>query len=343
MKKNNLTILSVLVALLFLNVNPGPLYGSSESTFTSATATALLKVCGPGTALTGGIPSICGDADIHVLIDEECIDLVPVTVYLTNIDDNPDYNVDYDLPEGTKDIHIKYEYSPGNWVITDELNDVIFKGMSNGIPVFGIDVNLPTEITTDIGCFPNIHGVTMDDLKLEVVTPNLYTGNGPDFILYPLLDEANSNTGIFSCEIFMETHCVCVGNGYCDPNSPDHMPNYNFELCIECACNGKGIGAGSSANTSGFDDRFVNDHLEISPNPFSDFVQVGIVAVENNSEFHIRLFDSMGKAVHNQHYNGVKGSNNFKINTSLLTQGVYYFVIDNGNYSTTEKLILMKQ
>lgn len=342
MKKYNLTTSSVVGALLFLSVNLSPLYGSSESMFTSEAATALLKVCGPGNALSGSLPPVCGDADIHVLIDEGCTDLVPVTVYLTNIDDNPEYNIDYDLPSETRAIHIKYEYSPGNWVITDELNDVIFKGMANGIPIFGIDVNLPTEVTTDIGCSSDNYRVIMDDLKLQVVTPNMNTGNGPNFILYPLLDEANSSTGIFSCEIFMETHCVCIGNGYCDPTSPDHMPNYNFELCIECDCEEKGSGVGISRNTSVFDKKLTNDFYEISPNPFSEFVQVEMIAVDDNSEFHVRVFDSMGKAVHNQQYNTMKGPNSFKINTSLLTQGVYYFVIDNGNYSTTEKLILMK-
>jgi len=342
MGKSNLTILSVLVALLFLNVNLSPLYGSGESNFSSPAATALLKVCGPATAISSGIPPICNDADIHVLIDEECVDLVPVTVYLTNIDDNPQYNVDYDLPAGTRPIHLLYEYSPGNWVVTDELVDVIYKGDANGIPVFGIDVNLPTEVTTDIGCPPDTYRVTMEDLKLRVVTPNLYAGGGPNYILYPLLDEANSTTGIFSCEIFMETHCACVGNGYCDPTSQDHMPIYDFVLCMECDCEEKGNGAGSAGNFSGLDNNSANEYFEISPNPFSDFVQIRIVAEKENSKFQVSMFDSMGKTVRNQQYDAKKGPNSFEINTSMLTQGVYYLVIDNGNHRTTEKLILMR-
>lgn len=342
MEKYNLAILSGLVVLLFLNLSP--LYGSNESTPTPAAATALLKVCGPGYALSGSIPPICGDANFHVLIDEDCSDLVPVTVYLTNIDDNPEFNVNYNLPAGTRPIHLKYEYSPGNWVVTEELTDVIFKGMANTIPVFGIDINLPTEVTTDIGCPPDIYRIISSDLKVQVVTPNLFTGNGQDYILYPVLDEANSSTGIFSCEIFMETNCYCSGNGVCDPTSPDVQPNYDFELCLECNCEGKGFGSGgSSVNTSEIDANYENDYFELSPNPFSDLLQVKIGAIEDNSKYDIKVFDSMGKVVHREQYNAMKGQNNFKINTSLLAQGVYYFVIDDGTHSKTEKMILMKQ
>ncbi len=182
----------------------------------------------------------------------------------------------------------------------------------------------------------------MDNLNLQVVTPNLYTPNGPGFILYPILDESDSNTGIFSCEIFMETHCACIGNGACNPFAPEHMPDYSFGLGIECNCSGKSNGISSPGKTNAFDERFMDADLEISPNPFRDFVQVRIDAIDDNREFHIRMFDSMGKTVHDQQYKGVRGRNNFKINTSLLTQGVYYFLIDNGNYRKTEKLILMK-
>ncbi|MEM9549028.1 MAG: T9SS type A sorting domain-containing protein [Bacteroidota bacterium] len=343
MGKSKTTILTVLVALLLFNVNWNPVLSLETSDCSAPVVTAIHKICTSSNALSGSNPQYCGSSEFHILIDDECVDNLPVTVYMTNIDANPQYNTVYDLPAGTRPIHIRYEYSPGNWVVTDELKDVVFKGMANNIAMFGIDIEIPLEIITDIGCPPGVYKLSTESLNLEVVTPTLVAGGTQNFTLYPILDESNSSTGIFSCQMFMETSCACSGIVNCDPTSPAHQPVYDYDICMECDCEeDKGNGSGSAGVMSGFDAFNSNKGIDISPNPFGDFVQVRTVAQEGNTSLRVRMFDAMGKLVYNQNYANELGPNTFDINTSNLPEGVYYFILDDGIRRKTEKLLLMR-
>ena len=93
---------------------------------------------------------------------------------------------------------------------------------------------------------------------------------------------------------------------------------------------------------SGFDNDFSYDEFDVNPNPFNDYVQIRTIASNDNQDVHIQMFDAMGKVVHDEHYTVEHGPNQIDINTSLFSQGVYYFVIDNGINTITEKMILMR-
>ena len=343
MSKNAFNCKAAFLALCLFSIPSLQLSATSnECAPETAAMMKLLRICAQANAVTTpGPPSGCTNADIYMTFDESCTGSVPVAVFLTNIDDNPNSGGNYDLPPGVPPIHLRYEYSPGNWLVTEELTEVIFKGTiedeaGEDIHIFGIDVFLDTYQTTDQGCEPGQYRLNHFTQSVEVVTPTPW-----GYSLYPVLLHSDVNTGIFSCEVFHETACMCGSQGGfdCSEAAP---PSYNYAVCVECDCEREG----ESLDINPIDittapNKIADNILEITPNPFNDFVEVQFQQEIADTQTNIKIYSTLGELVYSKDVTLSKGSNRFTIGTSNLSPGTYYFIFNDGDGQHSKKMILI--
>jgi hypothetical protein len=85
-----------------------------------------------------------------------------------------------------------------------------------------------------------------------------------------------------------------------------------------------------------------NKEIGVYPNPCSDFAVVG-VKLDKSSTLDISIFDITGKLVYVNKGSQVEaGSNEIKINTSEFKSGTYTIIVNTGNGTLKEKLIVIK-
>ena len=84
---------------------------------------------------------------------------------------------------------------------------------------------------------------------------------------------------------------------------------------------------------------FVTPAVILFPNPASGFVNVSFW-LDKTSTTTIVLRDSHGQLVYSFVTSGEEGANNFEINTSELSVGLYFLSIQTNAYTTTKKLVI---
>jgi len=78
--------------------------------------------------------------------------------------------------------------------------------------------------------------------------------------------------------------------------------------------------------------------MKLNPNPASDLVSISISARENHPAT-VLVFNAMGQQMMQQSFELQEGSNEFPLNISSLTSGIYFVKVIGGNENFMEKLV----
>ena len=334
-----LLVLVIAQAWSIPNKSNAPVKTNTPTIATASTAAvSLIKICGGASTFEEGAVG-CSSADLQVRLEEQCQGDVPMNVFLTNIHPNPEENTLYDLPTDIPAIYTMHEAAPGNFIIDGPHTQAMLKGKipttSGGhVPVFGIDIGLYTTATNEVGCEAGVPSIE----SFPIVVRIMQKVGTDSYDYYPLSNHADPNNGIFSCDVFLETHCVCYGGTCLNEGIPDYNPN----VCMVCECKEDvktedKIAAPSDvtlAETKGISD------VSLSPNPFKENFTLSF-ELEKAENVQIRIIDFQGKEMKAASLDLTEGSQSQRFNTKGYPSGIYYLQMIAGNQQITKKLIVI--
>ena len=192
-----------------------------------------------------------------------------------------------------------------------------------------------SEIIFGDGIFPTCE-VSEYNLEIRFITP--LNPNDPSLPIphmpigykyYPVFDHASTN-GLFSCNIFEFTECVC--NNSCSSVIP------SFSSINKCDCgrpddNGNGFDFYQSSNEGNYQTKSTAT-LSTSPNPFKDSFTLYYPA-ESNDEINISIYNINGQKIINSKELVAKGSNTISVGASELSTGIYFVQVVDSNQNTS--------
>jgi len=290
------------------------------------------------------LPEECKSADFGVRLKESCHVTIPVSVFLTNITDVvDDTSIPYPLPPGTPPIYLRHAYSPSTLIVTGPYPDAYFKGSLGTKNVFGINANLETYETTELGCEPGSTDVDAFLMELEVLT------YGPDgqLMQYPIHEHSKGINAIFSCKVFEETYCDCPenqGGPICASQSAPPSPHYNLEICKMCGCHGDN---GNDAPHNHDHDHIVetpkgsNSDIMITPNPAREAFEISFFTSKDGMAIY-NIFDIQGRLIASEQEFTLQGKNTKSFQTTALNSGIYYVQINQNDQPLLQKVIIQK-
>ena len=113
---------------------------------------------------------------------------------------------------------------------------------------------------------------------------------------------------------------------------------YIWQVQAVCSIAGTTVGASSALSAIA---TFATPSFLIYPNPTSKYVNVSL-SLEKQSNTSILLRDSYGQVVYSSLNLAQEGTNNFEIDTSSLSAGLYFLSIQTDSYSSTSKIIIAR-
>ena len=95
-----------------------------------------------------------------------------------------------------------------------------------------------------------------------------------------------------------------------------------------------------SSIITGFNDPGMQQQLfTLAPNPANDNVEINYV-MKQNAEAVIEVYDLQGKLQQSVKTKSAAGYNNYKLNTSCLTDGIYVVKLISSQKTYTQKLVV---
>lgn len=82
--------------------------------------------------------------------------------------------------------------------------------------------------------------------------------------------------------------------------------------------------------------------VALKPNPATDYTDL-TYSTPLGGDFKIKIYDLLGKQVHEQITRGMAGNNSIRIKTSGLNPGVYMMTLANGSNVVTRKIVVSKR
>lgn len=308
----------------------------TKSISTSAAVVSLIKICGGASTFEDSAAS-CYPENLQVRFEEECSGDVPMNVFLTNLHPDPAEDVLYDLPANVPDIYVQHEVSPGEFQINGPFNQAMVKGKvltisGEHVPVFGIDIGLYTTATNEVGCTPGQQSTEHFPIAIRLMRQV----GADNYELYPLAEHSNVGSGIFSCDVFLETHCICYG-GTC---LNDGYPNYEPDVCMVCECKEGEKPEDRLTAPNDITAKGVSD-VSLSPNPFKEYFTLSF-NLKKAETTQISILDFQGKEMTVTSLDLAEGQQNHRIETNGYPAGIYYLQLIASNQRITKKLIVLK-
>ncbi len=186
---------------------------------------------------------------------------------------------------------------------------------------------LDPATTVDVPYFIELLTISEDD-------DDSFEPSGP-YYAYPICQYTDPGS-IFSCNIFEHTEPYCQESAPECSNTDLYRIDDELELiCEDCILANEGNGKGNFGNDDeSFEMRnYQSTNLEISPNPFMNFISIKIPNIENTAI--VELFDNMGQKI-----KSIKTKEPIlELQTNELNKGLYYLVIQNGERNETFKIL----
>lgn len=303
---------------------------SHSSPSTTSTAT-FHRICGKSnlsTSNSGNCPAESIPANFNTCGDG----YVTISTYTTNLVKKPQYGINYPWPSNYPDMHLSWEYQPGQTNTTTKLDIWKYIGTHHsGHAIFECQKNLIPKYLENFEC--NSAFFTFE-MPLELVTPS-----SSGYITYPIISYAASDD-IFSCQVFEETCALCNppgGSGQCQLTL---SPFYNFEICADCEANYCYDQDQAPSDHIGQTQKIVSTQvqLEVVPNPFSTNVSISY-STSLESAVKVSIYNANGQKIRSEEKFAGVGNNSFELNTEQLSNGIYYLEISDGVNINVERLV----
>ena len=218
--------------------------------------------------------------------------------------------------------------SGGKWVLSN-----------TGLPA---NLQLKYLAKTSDALYVNVHGTGMY-VSRDAGSSWSFTSNKLD-----VNDVLDVSLGIYSSTYEGKTLFITTSNGVFYTN--DYGQNWKslnvglgnisvtsikiFSDTLYAGTNGNGIWKHDIKNIllSNTEVTKIKDHINIYPNPASDFIHV---QTENGANFELKIVDLMGRQILSQHYLSVG-----KIDISNIQNGTYIIILNSNKDVFTNKLII---
>ncbi len=223
----------------------------------------------------------------------------------------------------------------GAYTVCEVSQDSSFMG-------FGCSDTMCTSITvSNVACNDSAYFLLFpDSSQTSVWDAYLLTFNGN----YPInavwsWGDGTSSTGLFPSHTYANPgwYTICVtayfacgdSSTYC---STDSVYKASGQVVTVNVVNGaNGIHQNTNTMTS----------LKAYPNPFNEDITLNFTSYENNSVTCI-MFDVMGNQVMRENVNVHKGDNEIKLNTNVVSKGIYFLNIGSGDGKKTSTIKVVK-
>ena len=100
------------------------------------------------------------------------------------------------------------------------------------------------------------------------------------------------------------------------------------------------IEANENLNTASEETTFINENVNIYPNPFSGSLTFDCIKLDNQSSVDIIITDLMGKTVFRETLNDIQYNPKIKVDLSAIKPGIYLASLTDTNYKTITKRII---
>lgn len=181
--------------------------------------------------------------------------------------------------------------------------------------------------------------VTLVSGNIVAADTVLYTFNGSNFFGRTSMTKNQGDTIQFQRQLQLDSTntsgpknlCVLavIVNGGIEPD-PDTTNNTN---CVSLNVQNVGIGNGPVATAAQ-----ISKTLSIAPNPANNVISFDFAAISND-KVQARVVDITGRTVLVQEFAAYTGKNDFKLDISGLTSGVYMVELSQNGQSSKGKLI----
>jgi hypothetical protein len=252
------------------------------------------------------------------------------------------------------DTTLSVELSPGNPPLdVTVLADFFRLDSIGGLPVgLTYTTNSAFDTTYDAVTDPFGYWINSGDTTIGFTpVPGCISISGPESAWNAAVSGGPNNDGLYPLTIFIDARAAnfepaaiadVVGyntwltdmgfllDAFGDPN---FTPNgIKFEgKTLDVRASGVGINDVSLTELNA---------LNNYPNPFSNVTTISFEAMEAGTNFGLMVTDLLGKTVHSQQIQTVKGSNQLVFEKGELPSGVYFYSLSNGQRSITQKMVI---
>ncbi|MBL0054335.1 MAG: T9SS type A sorting domain-containing protein [Bacteroidetes bacterium] len=175
---------------------------------------------------------------------------------------------------------------------------------------------------------------TWDTLYSPLKTTFLFHQLAPDGKIYICTAQGSNLLHIIqnpddsgtACNFIQNSFFLPIPNALCMPNAP----NYDLGAWIGSPCDTLGLGLPSTLGEE--------LSISVSPNPANSIANF-VYHLPTNKHVTLTIYDGYGKIVARQSLYGV--FRNFMLHTDKLANGLYYWVAQNGEVSTSGKLVVV--
>ena len=282
-------------------------------------------MCGNSIGLGGKEESACGPGTLKGVIDIDSPKEVEVNLsaYAVNIPNQSDEEY-ASFPQEYPTPYLRYEYSPGEFKYTDELEnwylvDEVIGDDGNTYFLYRSDQMVKIRLPEDSNC----------NSKSSTIIFNIegrlssYSDQNEAWEEYPVLKYASTND-IFSCEVFKDTKHVC------DPKLKPSELTTSIIICASCD------------NEELINDLEQSNHpIKNVSNPFSEILEFNYIS-KDDSELTITLLSQNGSAISTNYLSASKGRNILQIPTETVSNGIYFLSVFDGTENHVEKVICVK-
>ena len=304
----------------------------------------VMKICAGG--YSGPSSPLCDQGSYFAELNSSCLGIIKPSIYMTNVHQDPTLGESYDLPSYLPLLYIRHEKYAENTVITGPYTQATYIGKelsASGSFVKVFQIELTLAIVGDFGDCREAgsDGVFHFNRQIEIVLPSPGLEGSNSFDLFPI--HGYSDPGqVFSCNDFFDTFCDChdsyPNGGECE--GEPIQPSYYLPICVLCGSCGEDIrpepepqpAADRKANTDAI------SALQVNPNPFDQTINFSVWLSEA-SELNYTLYDSRGQLMMQKQLFAPAGPFSSSINTDILSTGIYYLHIRQGETQTVQKLL----
>ncbi len=114
--------------------------------------------------------------------------------------------------------------------------------------------------------------------------------------------------------------------------------NWQFQNIV-CNTSRTAITVTDTCSTLGINDLFVNNHIDIYPNPNNGEFTASF-NVENSDNYNVKITNQLGQIVYEEHLDNFSGIYSKKINLTAFRKGVYMLSVSNSKNQTVKKVLV---
>ncbi|RUA30464.1 MAG: hypothetical protein DSY76_02490 [Bacteroidetes bacterium] len=96
-----------------------------------------------------------------------------------------------------------------------------------------------------------------------------------------------------------------------------------------------------SNQTTGIASSMNNNSISVYPNPATNFINIDVNKLSNADRINIKIINTTGQTVYSKEYTNMNGI--IKIETSNLSQGVYYLMLNNGVNQVSKAISILSK